>query len=888
MYMKNKIPNENITFEVIKIKNNFSYEYLCKILPPNTVFIINGKVTKNNQEIIYKFVNETQIPMIQLQYDLEYLNINKTCLENDYFCLTTTNTEKYYIQLIPAVNIFYLSLGTFLPLIPFQNDIGIIYDFTVNQLEINLTSLIKNIPIINGSLIESKATNKEIKQQLLILSQMYKTLIFMCQTSTIENYVLISEEYFDKNTFTWIAFTTDVTPFKCFNCLTVDIFWIRIHHKTRPNNIYTIREYIITQNFNENFSEILKPYNYVKVSTFFEIFETVYNFVNTTFFEKIDSNLTLCYKTKYWKKHSVKSAMFDIENYNLPDYGEYLSSNYTSSLFYQNVGVRIYKIVRRRDLYEGNINKYLGNWTYNDGVTIFYGNFSVDVYLLKNYRIAAIIQPPFIQLKQDNNKNLEGYCIDLLNLIQDDLKFNYTLYLVEDGLFGTVDENGIWNGVVGDIVAGNADFSIASLAVMAEREIDIDYTIPYYDLVGTTILVKKAVVDNSLFKFFQVLEIPVWCAILGAYLLTSILLWLYDRLSPFSYTNLSKKTENSELENKRKFTLKECLWFCLTSLTPQGGGETPLNASGRFLSATWWVFSFIIIATYTANLAAFLTVSRLEQSISSLDDLANQYKVDYAPIKGSDAEMYFKRMAMIEEKFYNIWKEISLNESLNSVDRAKLAIWDYPVSEKFSNLWRNMQQSKLPNNIDEAINRVLTSENGFAFIGDAMDIQYAVLTNCDLQIIGNEFSRKPYALGIQSAHPMKDKLSTSILRLLHQRKLEELKSKWWDENPNKAKCPTTSDNNYGIKIENIGGVFIVILGGIVIAIITLIIEYIYHHQMIKKKVKLSMSNNTTDSTIHMSNIFSTSIDNDAFEDIEINELQDITSLRHRNTINTDN
>ena len=43
--------------------------------------------------------------------------------------------------------------------------------------------------------------------------------------------------------------------------------------------------------------------------------------------------------------------------------------------------------------------------------------------------------------------------------------------------------------------------------------------------------------------------------------------------------------------------------------------------------ATWWLFGFIIIASYTANLAAFLTVSRLEVPVGSLDDLNNQFKI---------------------------------------------------------------------------------------------------------------------------------------------------------------------------------------------------------------------------------------------------------------------
>ena len=53
-------------------------------------------------------------------------------------------------------------------------------------------------------------------------------------------------------------------------------------------------------------------------------------------------------------------------------------------------------------------------------------------------------------------------------------------------------------------------------------------------------------------------------------------------------------------------------YLCITPLTT-GGGEAPRALSGRLIAATWWVFGFIMIATYTANLAAFLTVSRLEQ-----------------------------------------------------------------------------------------------------------------------------------------------------------------------------------------------------------------------------------------------------------------------------------
>ena len=43
--------------------------------------------------------------------------------------------------------------------------------------------------------------------------------------------------------------------------------------------------------------------------------------------------------------------------------------------------------------------------------------------------------------------------------------------------------------------------------------------------------------------------------------------------------------------------------------------------------------------------------------------------------------------------------------------------------------------------------------------GDATDIRYQELVNCDLQMVGEEFSRKPYALAVQQGSPLKDQFN---------------------------------------------------------------------------------------------------------------------------------
>ena len=62
---------------------------------------------------------------------------------------------------------------------------------------------------------------------------------------------------------------------------------------------------------------------------------------------------------------------------------------------------------------------------------------------------------------------------------------------------------------------------------------------------------------------------------------------------------------------------------------------------------------------------------------------------------------------------------MSLNDSLDQVERAKLAVWDYPVSDKFTNMWAAMEDSEFPLNFTAAINRIKDPPDGqeFAFIG---------------------------------------------------------------------------------------------------------------------------------------------------------------------------
>ena len=74
----------------------------------------------------------------------------------------------------------------------------------------------------------------------------------------------------------------------------------------------------------------------------------------------------------------------------------------------------------------------------------------------------------------------------------------------------------------------------------------------------------------------------------------------------------------------------------------QGGGETPKALSSRVLVAAYWLFVVLMLATFTANLAAFLTVERMQDTVRSLEELNRQSKINYTVMEDSPYLEYFE------------------------------------------------------------------------------------------------------------------------------------------------------------------------------------------------------------------------------------------------------
>ncbi|KAL4714293.1 hypothetical protein ACJJTC_009645 [Scirpophaga incertulas] len=423
----------------------------------------------------------------------------------------------------------------------------------------------------------------------------------------------------------------------------------------------------------------------------------------------------------------------------------------------------------------------------------------------------------------------EGYCVDLIAKLAEAMDFDYEIVTPKTGTFGRKLPNGTWDGIVGDLMLGETDMAVAALTMTAEREEVIDFVAPYFEQTGILIAIRKPIRKTSLFKFMTVLRTEVWLSIVAALILTGFMIWLLDKYSPYSARN------NPEAYPYpcREFTLKESFWFALTSFTPQGGGEAPKALSGRTLVAAYWLFVVLMLATFTANLAAFLTVERMQTPVSSLEQLARQSRINYTVVESSTIHQYFINMKFAEDTLYRVWKEITLNATS---DQAQYRVWDYPIREQYGHILLAINASGPVPDAKTGFEQVNEhTDADFAFIHDSAEIKYEVTRNCNLTEVGEVFAEQPYAIAVQQGSRLQEHLSRALLDLQKERFLEQLAGKYWNESARQL-CPD-ADESEGITLESLGGVFIATLFGLGLAMVTLAWEVFYYKRKERKKVQ---------------------------------------------------
>ncbi|XP_044270330.1 glutamate receptor ionotropic, kainate 2-like isoform X4 [Tribolium madens] len=444
----------------------------------------------------------------------------------------------------------------------------------------------------------------------------------------------------------------------------------------------------------------------------------------------------------------------------------------------------------------------VGEWRPGAGVNItdraaFFDPGTMNVTLV----VTTILELPYVMMHPEKNytgnNRFYGFCVDVLESISKEVGFDYLLDLVPDRKYGARDaKTGQWNGMVRELMQHKADLAVGSMTINYARESVIDFTKPFMNL-GISILFKVPTSQQArLFSFMNPLAMDIWMYVFSAYVLVSITMFVVARFSPYEWHNPHPcDMENELVENQ--FSLANSFWFTIGTLMQQGSDLNPKATSTRIVGGIWWFFTLIIISSYTANLAAFLTVERMITPIENAEDLAGQTEIPYGTLE-SGSTMTFFRDSMIET---------------------------------YKKMWRFMENRKpsvfVPT-YEEGIQRVL--EGNYAFLMESTMLDYTVQRDCNLTQIGGLLDSKGYGIATPMGSPWRDKISLAILELQEKGEIQMLYDKWW-----KNTGETCSRNEKGkeskansLGVDNIGGVFVVLLCGLAFAVIIAICEFCYN------------------------------------------------------------
>lgn len=196
----------------------------------------------------------------------------------------------------------------------------------------------------------------------------------------------------------------------------------------------------------------------------------------------------------------------------------------------------------------------------------------------KTFKIVVKLGDPFLREKKvedesvvlEGNARYEGYVVDLINKIQQLLKFKYELEVVPDGAYGSLDAvTKKWNGLVKHLLDRKADLAVADLTITYERKTAVDFTSPFMNL-GVGILYK--IPDKkpaNLFSFLDPFTVDVWLYTALAYIGVSIFVFFLSRINEDDWESSHPcDQEPDELESIWNFI--NCVWLSMGSIMGQG------------------------------------------------------------------------------------------------------------------------------------------------------------------------------------------------------------------------------------------------------------------------------------------------------------------------------
>ncbi|XP_046894060.1 LOW QUALITY PROTEIN: glutamate receptor ionotropic, NMDA 2A [Hypomesus transpacificus] len=392
-------------------------------------------------------------------------------------------------------------------------------------------------------------------------------------------------------------------------------------------------------------------------------------------------------------------------------------------------------------------------------------------------------------------KCCKGFCIDILKKIAKYVKFTYDLYLVTNGKHGKKINN-VWNGMVGEVSSSKAVMAVGSLTINEERSEVIDFSVPFVET-GISVMVSRSNGTVSPSAFLEPFSASVWVMMFVMLLLvTAMAVFMFEYISPLGFNrNLAQGRD----PHGPSFTMGKAVWLLwglvFNNSVPV---QNPKGTTSKFIVSVWAFFAVIFLASYTANLAAFMIQEEFVDQVTGLSDNKFQNPYAYSPpfrfgtVPNGSTERNIRKNYPDMHQYMIKYHQTGVQDALVSLKTGKLD----------------------------------------AFIYDAAVLNYAAGRDegCKLVTIGSGyiFATTGYGIALQKGSYWKRQVDLAILAIIGDGEMEELEAQWLTGICHNEKNEVMSSQ---LDVDNMAGVFYMLATAMGLSLITFVSEHLFYWRL---------------------------------------------------------
>uniref|UniRef100_A0AAR2LBN4 Glutamate receptor n=1 Tax=Pygocentrus nattereri TaxID=42514 RepID=A0AAR2LBN4_PYGNA len=389
----------------------------------------------------------------------------------------------------------------------------------------------------------------------------------------------------------------------------------------------------------------------------------------------------------------------------------------------------------------------------------------------------------------------KGFCIDILKKLSRNIKFSYDLYLVTNGKHGKL-VRGVWNGMIGEVVYKRADMAIGSLTINEERSEIIDFSVPFVET-GISVMVARSNGTVSPSAFLEPYSPAVWVMMFVMCLtVVAVTVFVFEYFSPVGY---NRSLVSAKDPGGPTFTIGKSVWLLwgivFNNSVPI---ENPKGTTSKIMVLVWAFFAVIFLASYTANLAAFMIQEQYIDTVSGLSDKKFQKPQEqYPPFR------------------FGTVPNGSTERNIRS---------NYP--EMHSHMVKYNQKG-----VEDALNSLKTGKLD-AFIYDAAVLNYMAGKDegCKLVTIGSGkvFATTGYGIALQKGSRWKRPIDLALLQFLADGDTAKLQTVWLTGICRNEKKEVMSSK---LDIDNMAGVFYMLLVAMGLSLLVFAWEHLLYWKL---------------------------------------------------------